>query len=107
MFSTTLLPGRVLSVRELPLPPLGRDDVLVRILAAPVNPADLNIIEGTYPIKPDAFPAVGGNEGVGVVLAVGADVRPDGLVPGDRVIPVGPGMGTWRGPVQQPLKTVR
>ena len=46
LFSPTLQPGRVLSVRELPLPPLGRDDVLVRILAAPVNPADLNIIEG-------------------------------------------------------------
>ena len=53
------------------------------------------LFDGTYPIKPDAFPAVGGNEGVGVVLAVGADVRSDGLVPGDRVIPVGPGMGTW------------
>jgi NADPH:quinone reductase-like Zn-dependent oxidoreductase len=40
--------------------------VLVRILAAPINPADLNTIEGTYGVKP-ALPATPGIEGCGVV----------------------------------------
>lgn len=41
-------------------------NVLVRILAAPINPADLNIIEGTYGVKPP-LPATPGIEGCGVV----------------------------------------
>ena len=41
-------------------------DVLVRILAAPINPADLNTIEGTYGVKP-MLPATPGIEGCGVV----------------------------------------
>lgn len=41
---------------------------------APVNPSDINQIEGKYPIKPP-FPAFGGNEGAGRVLEVGRDVR--------------------------------
>ncbi|KFW76189.1 hypothetical protein N336_01760, partial [Phalacrocorax carbo] len=38
--------------------------------AAPINPADINMIQGTYAILPP-LPAVGGNEGVGEVLEVG------------------------------------
>jgi NADPH:quinone reductase-like Zn-dependent oxidoreductase len=41
-------------------------DVLVRLLAAPINPADLNFIEGTYGVKP-VLPATPGIEGCGVV----------------------------------------
>ena len=56
-------------------------DVLVRILAAPINPADLNTIEGTYGVKLD-LPATPGIEGCGVVEATScADFEP-----GDRVI---------------------
>jgi NADPH:quinone reductase-like Zn-dependent oxidoreductase len=40
--------------------------VLVRILAAPINPADLNTIEGTYGVRPE-LPATPGIEGCGVV----------------------------------------
>ena len=36
--------------------------VCVRFEFAPINPADLNMVEGTYPIKPAKFPAIGGNE---------------------------------------------
>ncbi|GAA5129400.1 2-enoyl thioester reductase domain-containing protein [Luteolibacter yonseiensis] len=56
-------------------------DVLVRILAAPLNPADLNTVEGTYGVKPP-LPATPGIEGCGVVEASGS---PD-FSPGDRVI---------------------
>lgn len=56
-------------------------NVLVRILAAPLNPADLNTIEGTYGVKPP-LPATPGIEGCGVVEASNsAD-----YTPGDRVI---------------------
>jgi mitochondrial enoyl-[acyl-carrier protein] reductase / trans-2-enoyl-CoA reductase len=55
--------------------------VLVRILAAPINPADLNTIEGTYGVKPP-LPATPGIEGCGVVEESAAA----GFEPGDRVI---------------------
>jgi trans-2-enoyl-CoA reductase len=72
---------------------LEPEQVLLRFMASPINPADLNMIEGTYPIKPD-LPAVGGNEGVATVLEVGSAVKD--LVPGDWVIPATSGFGTWR-----------
>ena len=56
-------------------------DVLVRILAAPINPADLNLIEGSYGVKPP-LPATPGIEGCGVVeTSNSADFET-----GDRVI---------------------
>jgi trans-2-enoyl-CoA reductase len=58
-----------------PLPSSLKDnEVLIKMLCAPVNPADWNIIEGAYPIQPQ-LPAVGGIEGVGKVLAVGKNVH--------------------------------
>lgn len=45
--------------------------VLVRILAAPINPADLNTVEGTYGVKLP-FPATPGIEGCGIVEASGS-----------------------------------
>jgi trans-2-enoyl-CoA reductase len=56
-------------------------NVLVRILAAAINPADLNTIEGTYGIKL-SLPATPGIEGCGIVEASeSADFNE-----GDRVI---------------------
>lgn len=40
-------PLEVVKCRECLVPPLGKTDVLVRMLAAPVNPADINTIQGT------------------------------------------------------------
>lgn len=45
---------------------LGDGEVLVRILAAPINPADLNTIEGTYGVQLP-LPATPGIEGFGIV----------------------------------------
>ena len=59
--------------------------VIVRMLAAPINPAHINIIQGTYPIKPKSFPAVGGTEGIGQVHQVGSQVKR--LKTGDLVFP--------------------
>jgi trans-2-enoyl-CoA reductase len=58
-----------------------RGQVLIRILAAPINPADLNTVEGTYGVKLD-LPATPGIEGCGEVVT-SAD---NAFSPGDRVI---------------------
>uniref|UniRef100_A0A8C3J8T9 Enoyl-[acyl-carrier-protein] reductase, mitochondrial n=1 Tax=Calidris pygmaea TaxID=425635 RepID=A0A8C3J8T9_9CHAR len=80
-------------LKDLEVAKLGDSDVHVKMLAAPINPADINMIQGTYPIL-SPLPAVGGNEGVGEVLEVGRRVAT--LRPGDWVIPASTGLGTWR-----------
>lgn len=61
-------PGDVLRMETQSLISLAPEagHVLVRILAAPINPADLNTIEGTYGIKLP-LPATPGMEGCGIV----------------------------------------
>ncbi|OXB54033.1 hypothetical protein ASZ78_010315, partial [Callipepla squamata] len=80
-------------LKELELPALGHSDVLIKMLAAPINPADINMIQGTYALLAP-LPAVAGNEGVGRVLEVGPGVV--ALSPGDCIIPADAGLGTWR-----------
>ncbi|EFC41710.1 mitochondrial trans-2-enoyl-CoA reductase [Naegleria gruberi] len=70
------------------------DEVVIKMLAAPINPADINTIQGVYGKSPKSFPAVPGNEGVGIVEEVGSGVT--GLKKGDHVIPSNGGLGTWR-----------
>jgi len=72
---------------------LKDNEVLIRMLASPVNPADINMIQGVYRILPK-LPAVGGNEGVGEVMQVGKAVTE--LHTGDWVVPAAAGWGTWR-----------
>ncbi|MDA1005271.1 MAG: 2-enoyl thioester reductase domain-containing protein [Verrucomicrobia bacterium] len=82
-------PEEVLEIgeRELPEPTSGQ--ALVRLLASPVNPADLNIVEGVYGVRPE-LPAVPGMEGCGEVLRC-----PGGeLAVGSRVIFLRKG-GAW------------
>ncbi|XP_061770983.1 enoyl-[acyl-carrier-protein] reductase, mitochondrial isoform X2 [Nerophis ophidion] len=86
-------PAAVIQLEEVDLPPVGAKDVLVKILASPINPADINMIQGTYAILPD-LPAVGGNEGVGQVVEVGSQVT--SLQIGDWVIPKDASLGMWR-----------
>ncbi|XP_053566669.1 enoyl-[acyl-carrier-protein] reductase, mitochondrial [Bombina bombina] len=83
----------VLHLEKVPLHYVGDEDIHIRMLAAPVNPADINMLQGTYGIIP-SLPAIGGNEGVGKVLNVGSEVH--NIKPGDWVIPVKSCFGTWR-----------
>jgi len=85
-------PADVLKLVEQAWPEPGPDDALVQILAAPVNPADLNAIEGKYPGRPEV-PATPGMEGVGVVLQIGAQVT--SIKPGAHVL-LPHHIGTWR-----------
>jgi len=81
-----VLPGETGSVRliEAPMPPAPADDqVRVRMLRAPINPADLLAIDGRYSFEL-AHDIPLGAEGCGVVEAVGANVTD--LVPGDSVM---------------------
>ncbi|MBN3326502.1 MECR protein, partial [Atractosteus spatula] len=83
----------VIRMEKITLRNVGDTDVRLKMLAAPVNPADINMLQGTYPILPP-FPAIGGNEGVGEVVEIGTNVT--AFRPGDWVIPVDAGFGTWR-----------
>ncbi|EDL80610.1 mitochondrial trans-2-enoyl-CoA reductase, isoform CRA_b [Rattus norvegicus] len=86
-------PAKVIQLKNLELTAVEGSDVHVKMLAAPINPSDINMIQGNYGLLPK-LPAVGGNEGVGQVIAVGSSVS--GLKPGDWVIPANAGLGTWR-----------
>ncbi|KAM7099720.1 enoyl-[acyl-carrier-protein] reductase, mitochondrial isoform 3-T5 [Molossus nigricans] len=86
-------PTKVVELKSLELAAVGGSDVHVKMLAAPINPSDINMIQGNYGLLPK-LPAVGGNEGVGQVVAVGSSVT--AVKPGDWVIPATAGLGTWR-----------
>lgn len=85
-------PDDVLSLETVELPPLEPDAVTLRILAAPINPADFGRIGGTYGSLAE-LPAVGGLEGVGEVIETGAAVSR--LQLGDRVL-LGGDPGSWQ-----------
>jgi len=74
-----------LGVADVPEPKApGANEVLVAIEYAPINPNDLLVARGVYPLRPE-LPSVIGNEGVGRVLAVGPGVT--NVAVGDRVVP--------------------
>jgi NADPH:quinone reductase-like Zn-dependent oxidoreductase len=74
---------------DLPAPSAGQ--ALIEVLAAPINPSDVLTLTGLYGMLPP-LPAVGGNEGVGKVAALGPDTK--GPAVGQTVLlPVG--CGTW------------
>jgi NADPH:quinone reductase-like Zn-dependent oxidoreductase len=64
----------------------GAGEVVIEVLAFPINPADLLTITGGYAIRPQ-LPATLGAECVGRIAAVGPGVRH--LAVGDRVINLG------------------
>ncbi|XP_066125962.1 enoyl-[acyl-carrier-protein] reductase, mitochondrial isoform X2 [Saccopteryx bilineata] len=83
-------PDKVVELKDLELAAVSGSDVHVKMLAAPINPSDINMIQGNYGLLPQ-LPAVGGNEGVGRVVAVGSNVT--SMKPGDWVIPADAGLG--------------
>lgn len=79
-------PGTVCRVESVPEPGMpGPDEVLIEVLAFPINPADLLTIEGRHRVRPP-LPAQPGAECVGRVLEVGGAVRR--FAPGDLVVPL-------------------
>jgi NADPH:quinone reductase-like Zn-dependent oxidoreductase len=62
----------VLKLEDLQLPPLGEEELLIRVVAASVNPVDYKIREGRYPaVKADKLPYIPGRDIAGIVEACG------------------------------------
>ncbi|OKL62866.1 hypothetical protein UA08_02125 [Talaromyces atroroseus] len=95
-------PKDVLQLHKHSIAPPSGTQVNLRLLATPLNPADINQIQGVYPAKPTfntilgtSDPAaVGGNEGAFQVISTGPDVQ--SLTKGDWVVMKRTGQGTWR-----------
>ena len=71
-----------LSIEEIPVPDVGRGQILMKVEACGVCHTDLHAARGDWPVKP-SLPFIPGHEGVGVVAAVGAGVS--GVREGDRI----------------------
>src|ERR1043166_6892478 len=85
-------PADVLRVESRPWPTAGPGEAVVKMRAAPINPADLNQIEGKYPVRAE-LPATPGFEGAGIVVEVGGGVT--NIAVGVLVI-LPHNTGTWR-----------
>jgi NADPH:quinone reductase-like Zn-dependent oxidoreductase len=79
------------SLREIPDPRPGADEILVRVTAAGVNPIDWKVRDGKA--GPRAFPLVLGQDFAGVVEAAGANVTR--LREGQRVFGVARAHGSY------------
>ncbi|ROT98813.1 alcohol dehydrogenase [Marinobacter sp. R17] len=85
------VPQDVIEAVELDTPEPGPGEALVKVLAAPINPSDVLTLTGEYGMLPP-LPAIGGNEGVAEVVALGSGT--EGPEVGQTVLlPVG--IGTW------------
>lgn len=102
-------PLEVVELKSLEISDLRENQVRVQMLAAPLNPSDINILQGVYGDLP-RLPAVGGKEGVGQIVEladgvqglevgtwVAADAeqgswRTDLIVDADKVVPVPQGL---------------
>jgi NADPH:quinone reductase-like Zn-dependent oxidoreductase len=74
--------------------PPGPGEVLLDILASPINPSDLLNFAGRYGADAPKFPSAAGGEAVARVAALGEDVTH--LKVGDRVLALYAGRGNWR-----------
>jgi NADPH2:quinone reductase len=88
VFEQTGKAEEVLRVRELAPPVAGAEELLIRVSARPIHPADLLFIAGRYRVQP-TFPQVAGFDGVGTVAGLGAKVSDFAV--GERVAFRSPG----------------
>jgi len=85
-------PKNVLKVEYKRIEPPKDNEVIVRMLARPINPSDLIPISGAYSHR-ISLPNIPGYEGVGIVEEVGPLVSKNLI--GKRVLPLR-GEGTWQ-----------
>ena len=62
--------AEALRIEQRPVPKPGKDEVLVKVAASPINPSDLAFLDGNYGFD-NPPPVVPGGEGSGTVVAVG------------------------------------
>ncbi|CAD5224021.1 unnamed protein product [Bursaphelenchus okinawaensis] len=63
-----------LDIRDIPVPELGPDDILVKITYSGVCHTDLHVWLGDFPLQTKKPPLVGGHEGAGIVVKLGSNV---------------------------------
>ncbi len=86
-------PESVLTVEDIAKPKPAHGEVLVRMLASPVNPSDLMFVRGQYTIAAQC-PATPGFEGVGIVEESGGGLK-GRLFRGKRVVVLNAKGGNW------------
>lgn len=94
-------PAEVLCAEMQPPTEPRSGELLVRMLARPINPSDLIPVRGSYAHR-TTLPMIPGYEGVGVVVEAG-DAANRSLI-GQRVLPLR-GEGTWQSLVRVPAAT--
>lgn len=104
VFSDHGEPSDVLSTHtyEIDESKLDANSIIIKTLASPVNPSDINQVQGVYPSQPEKTTrlgtekplAVGGNEGLFEIIKVGANVTR--FKEGDWAVPTTVNFGTWR-----------
>ena len=99
-FSSFGQPNEVLELGESPVKQLEPGEIRLQMLYAPINPADINYIQGIYGIKPE-LPATPGLEGCGKVI----ESNSDKLQAGDLVITLKT-VGTWAEQITCPAEQV-
>lgn len=82
-------PAEVLKSIDVPLPEPSPNEVRIKVIASPINPADLMFVQNLYGIRPQ-LPSGVGFEGVGVIDAPGEGVS---MKVGTRVSFTS--IGTW------------
>jgi NADPH2:quinone reductase len=63
-----------LQLKKIPVPVPTTGEVLVKVMAAPLNPSDISMMKGFYTVKDIFrinFPTVSGWEGAGIVVKEG------------------------------------
>ena len=96
-------PPDVVEIVELETGAPAPGEVVIAVEASPINPSDLLVLSGEYGLLPP-LPAIPGNEGVGRVIAAGAEVAEVAKVKlGDRVF-LPRGAGVWRQELRAPAK---
>ncbi len=74
VFEQTGSPQDVLKLKTIDIPEPGEGEVRVKMLASPINPADMLFIQGAYRIRPE-FPQTAGLEGMGIIDKVHSNAR--------------------------------
>jgi NADPH:quinone reductase-like Zn-dependent oxidoreductase len=97
-------PSDVIELNTVSEPVLGKEDVLVSMEAAPINPSDFLLVRGIYGIRP-ALPFSVGAEGVGRVTQTGSKVAV--ALRGKRVLILPTyEQGTWADQVVVPVRNL-
>ncbi|WP_428654713.1 zinc-dependent alcohol dehydrogenase family protein [Runella sp.] len=82
-------PADILNAESVEIPTPGPDEVLIKVLASPINPSDIMFVQNLYGIRPQ-LPSGAGFEGVGIVESVGSNAK---VAVGTRVSFTA--IGTW------------